>query len=81
MNAPKHNFPGVLRRTRQANFEALFSLSQTQRRLAHRYKGEAMNAEAEGNLNRYVYCRRESDRLWSGAKFHLQWARQERPTT
>lgn len=62
---------------RRAMFKALFSLSQTQRRLAHRAKREALDAEQRGQLARYTFMRREADRLWNEARWHLWRARQE----
>lgn len=62
---------------RRAMFDALFSLSQTQRRLAHRAKREALDAEERGQLTRYTFMRREADRLWNEAKWHLWRAKQE----
>lgn len=62
-------------RNARAMFDALFSLSQTQRRLAHRAKREALEAEQTNHFNRYAFMRRESDRLWREAKWHLAWAR------
>lgn len=59
-------------------FEALFSLSQTQRRLAHQNKREAMRWEAEGNHAFYEACRKEANRLWQDAKWHLQRAQMMR---
>jgi hypothetical protein len=57
------------------DFRAVFSLSQTQRRLAHRAKAEALKWERDGNTFNYNNLRQESDRLWRDAKFHLAWAR------
>ena len=65
----------VPRHNRQAEFEAFFSLSQTQRRLAHRCKREALHYEATGNHANYVYFRTESDRLWKAAWTSLEFAR------
>ena len=67
---------GILPRTNMQQFAAdVFSLSQTQRRLAHRYRKEALEAEANGNRALYLYCRTESDRLWRNAKRHLKAVR------
>ena len=57
--------------------EALFSLSQTQRRLAHRARHEAMKAEAEGNRRWFVHYTAEHRRLWREALVHLGNARIE----
>jgi hypothetical protein len=65
----------VRRHSREAQREAWFSLSQTQRRLAHRLKRDAIEAEQAGNHARYSYCRTESNRLWREAKTHLYFAR------
>lgn len=58
---------------RQAS--AYFSLSQTQRRLAHRYRHDALRYEAEGNHRNYTSCMFEARRLWRDAKWHLDRAR------
>lgn len=55
---------------------ALLSLSQTQRRLAWKYRNWALEAESAGKLDDYRKWRAESDRLWSGAKWHLNKARE-----
>lgn len=52
-----------------------FSLSQTQRRLAHEYKRWALEDEVIGNLERYRVNRQRSDRLWRSAKANLELAR------
>lgn len=62
----------------RSEFEALFSLSQTQRRLAHRLKAEALKWEAEGHRLNYLDCRTQSDRYWRDAKRHLELARRAR---
>lgn len=67
----------VRRHTLRANAEALFSLSQTQRRLSHRARREAQEAEKEGNRRWYIYWTCESDRLWRLAKWHLNWSREQ----
>ncbi|HTV69285.1 MAG TPA: hypothetical protein VMF90_12180 [Rhizobiaceae bacterium] len=54
---------------------ALLSLSQTQRRLAHRYKRDALEYERRGNLPVYREMRSESDRLWNEALLHFYKAR------
>lgn len=56
----------------------LLSLSQAQRRLAHENKREAMEWERAGELARYRQCRKDSDRLWREAKWHLSWAKEWR---
>lgn len=56
-------------------FEALFSLSQTQRRLAHQNKREALKYEADGNHRLYLECKDEANRLWRDARWHLRKAR------
>lgn len=71
MNA--HTF--VPRHSREETRRAFFDLSQTQRRLAHRYKREALEWEARGHQANYDHCRTESDRLWRSAKWHLSQAR------
>lgn len=65
----------VQRRTGEETRLALFSLSQTQRRLAHRYKREALEWEAKGHHANFAHCRTEADRLWRQAKWHLEKAR------
>lgn len=55
--------------------DAFLSLSQSQRRLAHRAKREALAAEAEGKLHWYRHFRSESDRLWKSAWWNLRQAR------
>ena len=54
---------------------AFFSLSQTQRRLAHSYKRWALEDAAEGFMDLYAKHRAESDRLWQSAKWSLNRAR------
>ncbi|MBZ9759443.1 hypothetical protein LB553_00890 [Mesorhizobium sp. CA8] len=58
---------------RQAS--AWFSLSQTQRRLAHRYRADALKYEADGNHRNYASCMLEARRLWRDAKWHLERAK------
>lgn len=58
---------------------AFFSLSQTQRRLAHEYKRWAMKDEADGFLEHYRRHKAESNRLWNAAKWNLQAARRAAP--
>ena len=65
-------------RNARAMFDALFSLSQTQRRLAHRCKREALEWEAKGNRRFYAELKAESDRLWKDAWWHLAAARREK---
>lgn len=67
----------VPRHSKSAMAEALFSLSQTQRRLAHEAKRNALAAQAKGKDSRFLQYRAESDRLWRAAKFYLRWARDE----
>ncbi|TGV15790.1 hypothetical protein EN816_00630 [Mesorhizobium sp. M8A.F.Ca.ET.173.01.1.1] len=55
--------------------QAEFSLSQTQRRLAHRQRSEALRWEAEGNRANYLHCILEARRLWRDAKWHFQRAK------
>lgn len=55
--------------------QAWFSLSQTQRRLAHEYKRFALEDEQAGKLERYRLNRQRSDTLWRSAKFSLQRVR------
>lgn len=57
------------------HFQDLLSLSQTQRRLAHQHKREALKWQAEGNRKFYLECRKESQRLWREARQHLLMAR------
>jgi len=57
---------------------AYFSLSQTQRRLAHRYRADALRYEAEGNHRNYASCMLEARRLWRDAKWHLERAKMNR---
>lgn len=57
---------------------ALFSLSQTQRRLAHRQRAEALKWEAQNNHRNYADCILEARRLWRDAKWHLERARMNR---
>ena len=54
---------------------AFFSLSQTQRRLAHQYKRWALEDEAGGFFDLYRRHKAESIRLWQSAKWYLQAAR------
>lgn len=65
----------VPRHSREATRLAFFDLSQTQRRLAHRYRREALEWELRGHHANYAHCRTESDRLWRAAKWHLGQAR------
>lgn len=58
-----------------SQFAAFFSLSQTQRRLAHRYKRWALEDKAEGFMELYAHHKAESNRLWQSAKWNLQAAR------
>jgi cellobiose-specific phosphotransferase system component IIA len=62
--------------TKTAN--AYLSLSQTQRRLAHRYRADALKYEAEGNHRNYTSCMHEARRLWNDAKWHLERAKMNR---
>jgi hypothetical protein len=71
------NAPFILGQ-RFRDFQAMFSLSQTQRRLAHRAKAEALKWESQGHTFNYHNMRQESDRLWRDAKYHLAWARRIR---
>ena len=73
MNAPAN----ISKRESNAasQFAAFFSLSQTQRRLAHEYKRWALADEAEGFLEHYRRHKAESNRLWQSAKWNLQAAR------
>ncbi len=59
----------------QQTANAFFSLSQTQRRLAHEIRREAMTWEAKGNYQRFADCMLEGKRLWIDAKWHLDRAR------
>ena len=54
---------------------AFFSLSQTQRRLAHQYKRWAMAEENGGSIERYRKYKAECNRLWQEAKWHLSMAK------
>lgn len=56
-------------------FDALVSLSHTQRRLAHTRKRQAIEAEKSGEMERYAWLRKESDRLWREAGIYLNMAR------
>ena len=67
----------IPRHSQRATAEALFSLSQTQRRLSHRAREEARKAEAEGNRRWFLYWSCEAERLWKSAKWHLTWSRDE----
>jgi hypothetical protein len=73
MNAPA----SITQRDINASYQsaAFFSLSQTQRRLAHRYKRWALEDAADGFEEFYRKHRAESDRLWQSAKWNLQAAR------
>ena len=71
MNAPTH--PAFF-----ATATALFSLSQTQRRLAHEIRREALKWEAAGNYQKFASCMLEGRRLWRDAKWHLERARMNR---
>jgi len=76
LSSPKeHGF--VTRRSKSALAEALFSLSQTQRRLAHRYRRWAIDAERKGDRPYFLHCQHECRRLWRESKDHLSWARRE----
>ncbi len=66
---PRHN--------RQATAEALFHLSQAQRRLSHRSRVEAIEAELRGNYKRFAHYTKEARRLWRDAKWHFERARRE----
>ncbi|MDE2105685.1 MAG: hypothetical protein KGL39_51130 [Patescibacteria group bacterium] len=57
--------------------QALFSLAMMQRRLAHQAKRDAIEAERAGRLDRYLESRKECNRLWHDAKWHLAHVRQE----
>ena len=59
-------------------FEALFSLSQSQRRLSHENNREALKYEADGNLRLYRECRDAAKQFWRDAKWHLRKARDYR---
>jgi hypothetical protein len=77
MNALSQGTPTV----RPAYFEtatALFNLSQTQRRLAHDVRREALEWEARGNYQKFASCMLEGRRLWRDAKWHLERARMNR---
>lgn len=50
----------------------LFSLSQTQRRLHHRARREAIHYFLTGDAFKYQLAAREADRLWREAKFHFR---------
>ena len=65
----------VRRHNREALVQAYFDASQGLRRLAHRLKREALEWEAQGHHGNYALCRKESDRLWRSANWHLQQAR------
>lgn len=67
----------VPRHSKRATAEALFSLSQTQRRLSHRYRAWAAEAEQNGDLADFGKCTIRARDLWRSAKFHFGWARQE----
>jgi hypothetical protein len=54
---------------------ALFSLSQTQRRLAHIARREALAHEAADDYRRYAVAAMEARRLWREAKWHLRQSR------
>lgn len=54
-------------------------LARTQRRLAHEYRRWALEAEREGNIDRYRRYRKEANRLWESAKFHLGRAAMNQP--
>jgi hypothetical protein len=73
MNAPA----SITQRDINASYQsaAFFSLSQTQRRLAHDYKRWALEDAADGFDELYRKHRAESDRLWQSAKWNLQAAR------
>ena len=58
-------------RTMNSEAQAWFSLSQTQRRLAHEYKRWALEAEKLGQLERYREYRKRSDELWQSSKWSL----------
>lgn len=55
--------------------QALFSLSQSQRRDAHEYKRWSLEAEKNGNMGRASQYRKRSDYLWQSAKQNLHYAR------
>lgn len=67
----------VPRHSKQARAEAFFSLSQTERRLSHRYARWALEAELQGNRAGYIYYTKEQRRLWRAAWFHFDHARLE----
>jgi hypothetical protein len=54
---------------------AWISLAKTQRRISHRYRRWAAEAEQRGNLERYRYYKAKANELWSEAKGHLKLAR------
>lgn len=70
-----------LRRIRLPFYEtakAYFSLSQTQRRLAHQVRRDALKWEALGNYQKFAACMLDGRRLWQDAKWHLERARMNR---
>lgn len=71
----------ITRRNSGSMFEALFSLSQTQRRLSHRQRRDALQYVADGNLRLYGLCMVASTRYWTDAKWHLNKARDYRAAT
>jgi hypothetical protein len=74
MNAPA----SITQRDINASHQsaAFFSLSQTQRRLAHDYKRWALEDAGRWLPDElYRKHRAESDRLWQSAKWNLQAAR------
>jgi len=54
---------------------AMLSLSKTERRIAHRYRLAASEAERKGNRTRYQYYTLEYRKHWRRALFYLDHAR------
>jgi hypothetical protein len=69
---------GLIRPAFFETYIALFSLSQTQRRLAHETRREALKWEAAGNYQNFASCMLEGRRLWRDAKWHLERAKMNR---
>jgi len=65
----------VPRHSAIATAQAMFNTSQTERRLAHRYRLSALDAELKGNLRDYRYYALAHRKHWRRAIFYLYHAR------
>lgn len=75
MNAEQERL--VPRRTPTELGLALFNLSQTERRIAHRYRQWALEAERDGHRSSYLHHIGQARRYWREAVRHFDKARIE----